>query len=182
MERGKRGMEAYFLHAYVLLLLGLEALAGGDGGLEVCREGGEGLAVGLGRDFVGRGRGEGMYLFGIFDRRRRATGAVFGRLPFLGGGLWAERSKVYLESGLLRFWWPAVGLRAGSLRGGLVSHQSSLSPILITIYSSSLKSLSSDAYFHILMISTEQKMELYAARPSTSNDAKAFKVADAFKC
>lgn len=36
-ERGKGGGEAYLLHAFVLLLLGFEALAGGDGGLEVWR-------------------------------------------------------------------------------------------------------------------------------------------------
>lgn len=40
---GKRedGKERYLLHAFILLLLGFEALAGGDGGLEVWRaEGG----------------------------------------------------------------------------------------------------------------------------------------------
>ena len=30
----------YFLNAFILLLLRFEALAGGDGGLEVCDDGG----------------------------------------------------------------------------------------------------------------------------------------------
>ncbi len=74
-EKGKE-REKDLLYAFVFLLLRFEALAGGDGGLEVW--GLERVSV---DGFAWRGFGDDVHLFGAFGRRLRALGASFVLRP-----------------------------------------------------------------------------------------------------
>ncbi len=72
----ERERERDLLYAFVFLLLRFEALAGGDGGLEVW-----GVERGLVDGFAWRRVGDEVHLFGAFGRRLRALGASFVLRP-----------------------------------------------------------------------------------------------------